>query len=527
MGNMPSYFKGECCENIFTGGAERDVAHPSQQVYSYAKLIENFNEAVRENSIGLVPCAFLHNFKEVNRDMICNKKYQEAIDDAPVFLQEDGVSLANFIVEFVSKPSNKKLFEMIEHGKLKPSKSLQETVGSILNGNDEFDMIDEQQVAYATVLKRVQNTIAKNEKHTIIIEGGPGTGKSVIAINLLAKILNNGYSCAYVTKNSAPRHTFSNNLVKGKHTLGYLKGLFKGSGAFVNTPSNTFDCILSDESHRLNMKSGMFKNQGENQVKEIINASKISVFFIDENQIVTMDDIGTIDEIKKQAEALGSKVYHSESLKLTSQFRCNGSDGYIAFLDDMLQIRETANRDFFALDYDLQIFDNPCEMREALREKNTSNKARMIAGYCYPWSSRYDKSKIDINLPCDFKAQWNFDTVSFATGEDSFEQVGCIHSTQGLEFDYVGIIIGQDMRLENGNVITDWKKRDKGDKTITKGKAEKNPTIADIIIRNTYKTLLTRGQKGCYIYCEDLALSNHIKNRLSTLKKNMSLQAIV
>lgn len=504
-------------ENVvkaFTGGAERDVAHPSQQAYSYAKLIENFNEDVRSNNIGLVPCAYLHNFKETNRKNICNKLYEEALNDAPVFLQEDGSKLSEFIAKFVSKPSNKKLFDIIEHGKLLPSKSLQEEVGRILNGNNEFEMIDEQQVAYATVLKLVENSINSDEKHTIIVQGGPGTGKSVIAINLLAKIINNGFSCAYVTKTSAPRNTFRNSLIGGRHSVGYLKGLFKSSGSFIDVPSNTFHCLIVDEAHRLKEKSGLYSNQGENQIKEIINASKVSVFFVDEDQIVTTMDIGSIDEIKKQAKACGSVVHFNESLKLTSQFRCNGSDGYLAFLDDVIQIRSTANRTYYDIDYDLRVFDNPSEMREELRKHNQNNKARMIAGYCYPWKSRKNKGIYDITLPGHFSAQWNFTTDTFATDPDSFEQVGCIHSTQGLEFEYVGIIIGPDMRFENGSVITDYTKRDSGDATIKGIKSSRNYALADRIIRNTYKTLLSRGQKGCFIYCQDPALGEYIKKRI-------------
>ena len=502
-------------ENVviaFTGGANRDVAHPSQQAYSYAKLIENFNETVREENIKLIPCAFLHNYKEAFRKEICNPKYQEAINDAPVFLQEDGDKLRDFFIKYISKSSNKKLFEIIEHGKLKPSKSLQDSIGQIMNGNSEFEMIDEQQVAYATILKLVENTIQKDEKHTIIVQGGPGTGKSVIAINLLAKILNNNYSCVYVTKNSAPRSAFSSSLIKGKHSIGYLKGLFKGSGNFYDVPKNTFDCILCDEAHRLNAKSGMFANLGENQIKEIINSSKISVFFIDEDQMISTKDIGTIKEIKKWANQLGSIVHCGPSLQLTSQFRCNGSDGYIAFLDNLLGIRETANK-IFDIDYDLQIFDDPNEMREALRLKNKNNKARMIAGYCYPWDSKIDKTKFDIYLKNGFKAQWNFSTDKFALDEESFDQIGCIHSTQGLEFEYVGIIIGNDLRYENGVVITDRTKRAKSDATI-KG-LYGNEELGDKIIRNTYKTLLSRGQKGCYIFCEDENLSKYIKKVLS------------
>ena len=259
-----------------------------------------------------------------------------------------------------------------------------------------------------------------------------------------------------------------------------------------------------------------------NQVKEIINAAKISVFFVDEDQVVTMKDIGTIDEIKKQAEAIGSTVHFGRSLKLTSQFRCNGSDGYMAFLDDALQIRPTANARYFDGDYDIQIFDNPCEMREALRQKNTKNKARMIAGYCYPWISDKDKSLIDIKLPCGFEAQWNFNTNEFATDENSIEQVGCIHSTQGLEFDYVGIIIGKDMQFKDGKVITDYRQRYlKRDKSIQNVYTPEDEQLADRIIRNTYKTLLSRGQKGCYIYCEDTNLRDYLKLRLEQVTREM------
>ena len=515
-----------CCattrENVvkaFTGGAERDVPHPSQQAYSYAKLIENFNEAVRENDIGLIPCAFLHNYKEENRDQICNIRYKEALSDAPVFLKEDGYRLSEFISRYVPKPAKKNLFEILENGKLRPSKSLQEEVGRILNGNTEFDMIDEQLVAYSTILKLVENSVNDSKKHTIIVQGGPGTGKSVIAINLLAKIINNGFSCAYVTKTSAPRYTFSESLIKGKHKLSYLRGLFKSAGTCYKLNADTYTCLLCDEAHRLTAKSGIYSNLGENQVKEIINASRISVFFVDEGQIVHVRDIGTIDEIKKQAEALGAIVHCNDSLKLTSQFRCNGSDGYIAFLDDVLQIRHTANYSYFDLDYDIEVFDDACEMRDALRTKNTNNKARMIAGYCYPWLSQNDKSKMDIILPGGFKAQWNFTTEQFATDPDSFEQVGCIHSTQGLEFEYVGIIIGLDMVYKNNEVVTDYTKRDRRDSSIPRGKTQEDRVLADKIIRNTYKTLLSRGQKGCYIYCQDNALRDYIKKRLSAAGK--------
>lgn len=502
-----------------------EVVHPSQQVYSYAKLIENFNETIRIENIHLYPCAFLHNYDEKYKNEILNAKYQEAIDDAPVFLAKDGEKLQEYIVKYVSKASNKKLFDIIDNGKLKPSKSLQDCIRSILNGSNEFELIDEQLVAYSNILKIIENAKDSNEKHTIIVKGGPGTGKSVIAINLLAKLINNGLTCFYATKNSAPRTAFCSKLIgKNNHSNDFLKGLFKSSGSFVYTPNNAFDCILCDEAHRLNAKSGMYSNLGENQIKEIIKSSKISVFFIDEDQIISTKDIGTIKEITNRAKEQNSIVHVGKSLELKSQFRCNGSDGYLAFLDNLLEIRETANYSFDSSDYDFRLFDDPNLMRAELEKTNIHNKSRMIAGYCYPWNSKNDKSKYDIFLENGFKAQWNFTTDKFALDENSFNQVGCIHSTQGLEFEYVGVIIGRDLRFENGKVITDRTQRAKSDATI-KG-LNGNEALGDKIIRNTYKTLLSRGQKGCFVYCEDKNLSNYIKKMLALSNRLNKIQQI-
>lgn len=286
----------------------------------------------------------------------------------------------------------------------------------------------------------------------------------------------------------------------------------------MDCPTDFYHCLIVDESHRLNAKSGMFQNKGENQIKEIINSSRVSVFFIDEAQVVTSKDIGSIAEITYWADKLGSVVYKGEQYQLSSQFRCNGSDGYIAFIDDILGMGEpNQHHGNFDIDYDIRVFDNPNEMREALREKNKiNNKSRMLAGYCYEWVSKKNSYLSDIMLPGDFKATWNYNnTKTWAIDKDSFEQVGCIHTSQGLEFDYVGVIIGLDLRYEDQHVITDCSKRARTDQSL-KGLKKRNDyaEVVDRIIRNTYKTLLTRGQKGCYIYCEDEALRAYLKLRL-------------
>lgn len=297
--------------------------------------------------------------------------------------------------------------------------------------------------------------------------------------------------------------------------------MFKGSGSYIDAEPNIVDVVICDEGHRLTAKTQLGpKVAGENQVKEIINAALCSVFFIDERQRVTLQDIGSVGEIKRWADQLGSQVTEME---LLSQFRCNGSDGYLAWVDDVLEIRETANPDLTEIDYDIQIVDSPDKVRDIIVERNKiSNKARILAGYCWEWikEGQNDTNCHDIKIG-DFEMSWNLkNTTTFAIDENSVDEIGCIHTSQGLDFDYVGVIIGDDMRYENGHVITDASKRAstdqslKGIKKMQKEDPEKARREADEIIKNTYRTLMTRGMKGCYIYCTDSKLAEYLKKRV-------------
>ncbi|MGL5649115.1 MAG: DUF2075 domain-containing protein, partial [Clostridium sp.] len=400
-------------------------------------------------------------------------------------------------------------------------KSLQDALALMLDGNEEFKMIDGQKVVYENIKRNTKKSVLSGEKIVYIIQGGPGTGKTVLAINLLVKMLNENLLSYYVTKNAAPREVYEKKL-KGRYTSKYIKNLFKGSGSFINIEENELDIVLVDEAHRLMAKSGMFKNLGENQIKEIIKASKVSVFFIDEKQRVTIDDIGSVEEIKKYAKENNAKI---KELKLESQFRCNGSDSYLNWIDDLLYDEETNIFDGFEFDYDIKIAENPNEVYEIIKEKNKlENKSRMLAGYCFDWVSKKDSSLYDIEID-DFKMKWNLATSkTWAIDKESVSEVGCIHTSQGLEFDYVGVIIGEDIRCEDGKIITDFTKRAKTDnslkgiKKLNKENPEKARLLADEIIKNTYRTLLTRGMKGCYVYCVDENLKNYFKERLSLIR---------
>lgn len=503
----------------YTGGANRLVVHPSYQVWSYAKMIEDYNQNVQEKDIKLSPCAYMHNYERSKNDPIDEKRYEAYLEEAPVFAKGDVAALREFIKRNIKLGDNREVLYEIDHGKIKPSKSLQNSIKSMLNGNREFILLDDQKVVYEQILRISQKCQKEGKKRTIIVEGGPGTGKTVLAINLLSELTNNGQFVQYVSKNSAPRNVYATKL-KGAFKKSSIDNMFKGSGIYTETPANTVNTILTDEAHRLNLKSGMFKNKGENQIKEIINASRCSVFFIDESQRVTVEDIGSVAEIERCAELMDSEVI---KMQLNSQFRCNGSDGYLAWLDNVLEIRETANYDIDGLGYEIKVMESPEDVRDAIFEKNKiANKSRILAGYCWDWitEGKNNPNVCDIRIG-DFAMSWNLgDSTTYAIDENSVNQIGCIHTSQGLEFDYVGVIIGNDMRYENGHIVTDFTKRAKTDKSIfgMKGMYKKNPEetlkLADEIIKNTYRTLMTRGMKGCYIYCCDKALGAYLKERL-------------
>lgn len=493
---------------------EVETNHPSYQAWSYAALIEDYNETVRKESIRLQPCAYLHNLKL--RSVIDDPFYSSHTEKAPVFVSQDALKLSDFLKQHVKYGDSNNIMYRIEHGVIKPSKNLADALASMLAGNSEFLMIDEQKLVYETALD-LAHKAQRGKKQTLIVKGGPGTGKSVVAINLLGELTNREMLVQYVSKNAAPRAVFKERLTGSKKKT-HIDQMFKGSGAYIEVEPDQFGALVIDEAHRLNEKSGLYSNLGENQIKELIAASRFNVFFIDEAQRVTLSDIGTINEVKLWANKLGSTF---TELELVSQFRCNGSDGYLAWVDNSLQIRETANPTLEDIDYEVKIFDDPNQLRAAIVEKNrVSNKARLVAGYCWDWASKKDKSAFDIILPeFNFKARWNLDEDGslWLIAAHSVEQIGCIHTCQGLELDYVGVIIGDDFVIRDGVAITDAGKRSSNDKsirgykTLLKQEHDKAKQLTSEIIRNTYRTLMTRGQKGCYIFCTDKETREYFK----------------
>lgn len=499
------------------GGGIRDVTHPSYQVWSYKSHLEQYNEYVYENGLSVEACAYLHNCKDGT--VINNSRYENALRLAPVFFHGEHEKVQDLIVDKIRKGAGTSLLERVDQSLIRPSKQLADAVGSMLNGQEEFVLLDEQKTAFETIIRNAHQA-QSGAKKVLIIKGGPGTGKSVISINALAKLTSERMNVKYVTANAAPRDVFQAKL-KGLIKGDSVKHLFGGSGSYTETPKDSMDVLIVDEAHRLRMKSGMFKNLGESQAKEIIYSSKLSVFFIDEAQKVTWSDVGEISRIKAYAAKLGADV---EMLELTSQFRCGGSDDYMAWLDDSLGLQNVPENYFSRDKFDFKIFDSVIDLHDEIRTKNkVNNKARMVAGYCWNWISKKAPTSFDIELEQGkYRARWNLASYGneWIINPKSVDEVGCIHTCQGLEVDYVGVIIGDDLDVFNGKLITNPKGRAKSDKSLNgyigerKADPERADSKADELIRNTYRTLMSRGMKGCYVYFTIPEVKEYFEARL-------------
>jgi len=499
------------------GGAERETPHPSYQAWTYAALIRDYNAAVQGGDIRLVPCAYLHNCDD--DAAINDPSYVEHLDRAPSFLKRDAERLAQFLSRHVRKGDRNRLLYRIDNGRLRPSKNLADELVSLMHGNREFELIDEQKVVYESALALSDVARTNERRQVLIVRGGPGTGKSVVAINLLVELTRRGRVAQYVSRNAAPRAVYAAKLA-GSMKKGRVGNLFRGSGAYLDATPKGIDALVVDEAHRLTEKSGLYGNLGENQAREIVFAAEFSVFFVDDDQRVTLKDIGESGEIRRQADDLGADVHE---LELASQFRCNGSDGYLAWLDDVLQIRETAHPSLEGVDYRFEIFNSPNELRARVLAENVArNKARMVAGYCWDWKGKKEPEIEDVVYPeHDFAARWNLDTDGslWIMQPDSVHEVGCIHTCQGLEVEYVGVLVGPDFVVRDGHVVTDALARAGRDSSVrgyrkwAKSDPDAARAAADRVIKNTYRTLMSRGSRGCFVFSDDAETAAWFRSR--------------
>ena len=514
--------------------------HPCVQARKYKGLILRFNADIRKQGVGIHSAAYLFNLARRTPEPLEDVRYRDIIDDTHLFLADDADALSRYIEKYVRHRARQDVLYLLEKGRLIPAPALVERVGSMLEGNEEFDLLDTQNEAFQIIRHAITDVATAAKRQVFIIRGGPGTGKSVIAVRLLAEVLKAKRLGFFVAPNKAFRETLTEQLSRRhQHYREDSKSLFKSSWNFCTSDfmkDRVHEVLIVDEAHRLKDKANHYK--GKSMVDDMVRAARISVFFVDETQRVQWNDTGSEERIREAAKSFKAVVH--EPFTLTAQFRCGGSDGYLNWLDDVLQLRPTGNFDNWADEqYEFHVFDDAQDMYEALRVRNGENKARLIAGYSWEWPKKAGRNRRGhlkhvqadgLSLP------WNFNGENWATAKDGIEQVGCVHTCQGVEFDWLGVLIGPDLCFYNGSVVGDPKKRAKTDGSLkgwnkelkaAKGNADDTARVlakVQAIIKNTYKVLLSRGRKGCFVWCADPTLRDYLRERLRLASRTFAAQ---
>jgi uncharacterized protein len=488
----------------YTGGGNRIVPHPSAQVEGYHNYLENFvSEFDEQPTMKLYSCAFCHNYHKEEDKGLYDPKFNELIDEFPLYSKEDKKLLANQLIQLLSKGEGTQVFNRFMQSRIRPSQKLLENVSNIIQNKEVFSLLDEQIAAKNMILSKIKQYKGKS---VIIIHGGPGTGKSVIALNVLAEVARTNKTVFWGCK-SKPFSDGIKGLV-GKKAAMLFSSLYRFVPSKVS--ENEADLLLIDEAHRIEKKSNNQYTPSAHrtdmpQVEQLIRCAKTSVFFIDDKQNVRGSEVGSTSLIKEHAEKYNARI---QEITLLTQFRCMGSNDYLLWLDSVLGYSDEKRILKKHNAFDFRIFDTPQEIYDLLaeKEKTNPNANRIVAGFCWPWSKKLDDNGELVKdvVVGDFAMPWEtpdevkppkgyVNWAKWAIKPEGFKQVGCIYTAQGFEFDYIGVIIGDDLDY---NPVSDSLK---GNKTSNKDPMLNTSQDFDRYVKNIYRVLLTRGLKGCYV----------------------------
>jgi hypothetical protein len=505
----------------FLGQRQRETLHPSVQVGQYKMYLQDGHEAFYEDdAVGLEACAYLHNYSPINEDAIYASKFDKFLEDCPVFNMDEVPKLRDFLTAKLGGGEGLEVLKRVERSKARPSKKLMEHVASVIKGKAEYVLLDEQLVVFDKVVACARRGFHGSKKAALIVRGGPGTGKSVIAINLMGELMKQGYNTHYATGSKAFTETLRE--VIGPRAVPHLR-FFSG---YRGAERNAVDVLICDEAHRIWLKADdRFTPKAQRsdrlQIQNLLDAAKVAVFFVDDLQSVRPNEIGTSEFIKKAA---GDAKCEISEYELEAQFRCAGSEAFVNWVNNTLGIRKTANIIWTGQEgFDFRIFGSPGELDDAIRAKGAEKQAaRLVAGFCWPWSAaKVDGTLVDDVQLGTFHRPWNakHDAARLAAGiphaqlwaydPGGVNQVGCVYTAQGFEFDYVGVIWGLDLRYDLDR--QEWV----GDKTKSYDGAVKRSGDRFVeLVKNTYRILISRGLKGCYVHFMDKDTERFVRSRM-------------
>ncbi|MDP2926650.1 MAG: DUF2075 domain-containing protein [bacterium] len=499
------------------GQFKKEQPHPALQVQGYYFGLRDFLEIFQEkNPPELSGSVYLHNYSKNKDALLFASKFSQITKTFPLFAKEDAIELGKYLKKRLQGGKGQMIYERFARSPIEPSKRLLDHTSEMINKRQIFNLIDEQIAAYNAIMHKAKQLAKIKQKSVVIISGGPGTGKSVIALEIMGELLRQGKKVVHATGSSA----FTNTL---RSIVGVrARNLFKFFNSFITIEPDSFDVLICDEAHRIRESSmSRYTPRAQRtdlpQIDELLRVAKLNIFFIDEHQIVRPSEVGGIAMLKEAAKRFGINDENIVGFELKTQFRCSGSDAYLQWLDHVLEIRDTEITEFDAK-MEFRIFDNPSDMMSEIRKRNEEkpNLARIAAGFCWPWS----KPNLDGSLANDvkigsFEMPWERKDQfwKWATDNSGMEQVGTVYTAQGMEFDYIAVIFGNDLVYDFEK--NTWKAvpGNSYDSQIKRN----NPILVNHL-KNVYRVLMSRAHKGVYVYFMDKSTEKYFRSHLPEIK---------
>jgi DUF2075 family protein len=503
-------FEGDSSLVLIDGYGRQPVLHPSAQVAGYCEYLVDFTPALSDADAHVSGIAYLHN--ATDHSVMSLREYPSSLTAQMITGDRRGELIDALRAAIDPNAPGVAAADLLLNAREAPSRQLLTVAAAEIQEREQFVLLDEQRVAYNLVLHAVEKARSSDTKQVVIVSGGPGTGKSVIALSLLGELARQGRTVLHATGS----RSFTQTLRKvAGHRSSRTKAIFKYFNSFIEAEKNGLDVLILDEAHRIRETSAnrwtkAAARTGRPQVEELISAARVPVFLLDEHQTVRPGELGSIQDITAYAESLGLPVH---LIRLDDQFRCGGSVAYVEWVLRLLGLSPGGPIPWAGDDrFRLQTAESPQELEAAMKaEQDRGYTARITAGYCWPWSDPLPDNTLIYDVVIgSWSRPWNLKgdravggappSALWATDPAGFGQVGCVYTAQGFEYDWNGVIIGPDLV---------WR----GDCWVAQRSGSKDPDFRSVktvpneefdrLVRNVYKVLLTRGMVGTVIYSTD------------------------
>ncbi|MGW5021253.1 DUF2075 domain-containing protein [Streptomyces sp. NHF165] len=525
-------------------GRRQNKLHPVRQIQRYCEWMLRYLPHLRESDDRLTGVALLHNARDADVEALFELPESE---HGFLYTLDDLERFKRVLTGRFGPASGKRAARALKEDLSDPLLKITDVARQRSVTGGGLTLLDEQYVAFDRITRHLEKTAPpavfdlglfqgtgtaarpaadQDGKRVYILRGGPGSGKSAVALELQRAlglkfreaVLASGSRAYTETLRGIMRDSARQGQASDK--AGSARKLYQYFNSFTASPPDSIDVLICDEAHRMRRSSTHrqtpkeLRDDDRPQATELIRAARVPIFLLDDHQSIRPDEVGTADYLRKLAEDHGCQV---EVADLEGTFRAGGSKRYQGWVQQLLGLGDS---DPVAWRPDgrmaLLVADSPTDMEKFIKKNHLAGAtARITAGFCWPWSNPQNGRLVDDVRIGDWHRPWNVKpqhkvanappSHQWSTHHLGVDQIGCVYTAQTFEYDWNGVIIGPDLLFREG------KFRVNGAASCDPAFRREDEAVVERCIRNAYHVLLTRGVVGTVVYSVDPETQNALR----------------